>query len=122
MNTDKHTPGPWGIEQTRMRNWIGPMRSDGIKVSEIVTSTEREGLIDSARERNDANARLIAAAPELLAALRATEAMLATAYSLCREALNDTTDEVKWAAADRMLDRHEKNTNAINKADGTSFS
>lgn len=69
MSDPKHTPGPWGIEQTDTANWIGPMRPDGVKIAEIVADTDRDGLTDEAMERNDANARLIAAAPELLEAL-----------------------------------------------------
>ena len=66
-----HTPGPWGIEQTGQTNWIGRMRSDGSgKIDEIVTSTDRFKLTPKATFRNDANARLIAAAPELLEALK----------------------------------------------------
>jgi len=63
------TPGPWGIEQTPERNWIGSLRSDG-KVKEIVCSTDREGLRADVIANNDVNARLIAAAPELVEALR----------------------------------------------------
>lgn len=66
----QHTPGPWGIEQTDSSNWIGRMRRDGVKVDEIVTSTDRFNLTPEATARNDANARLIAAAPEMLEALR----------------------------------------------------
>lgn len=68
--SDKHTPGPWGVEQTGDTNWIGPLRGNG-KVAEIVCSTDREGLKRSALERNDANAHLIAAAPDMLDTLRA---------------------------------------------------
>lgn len=70
------TQGPWGIEQTDENNWIGPMRPDGRKVSEIVCHTDREGLNVSALNRNDANARLIAAAPDLLAACKRLEAVV----------------------------------------------
>jgi len=45
-------------------------RSGDGKVESIVCSTEREGLRADVRRRNDANARLIAAAPELLEALK----------------------------------------------------
>lgn len=66
----KPTPGPWGVERTAHRSWIGRLRSDG-KVEDIVCSTDCDPLlIEWARERNIANARLIAAAPELLAALQ----------------------------------------------------
>lgn len=67
----KHTPGPWGIEQTDDTNWIGFMRPhDPKKVELIVCTTSRESLTDEALARNDANARLIAAAPDLLEALK----------------------------------------------------
>jgi len=73
-----HTPGPWGVEQTSVSNWIGRMRADGAKVEYIVAHTDRDYLRDDVLARNDANARLIAAAPELLeackAGLRACEA------------------------------------------------
>lgn len=61
-----HTPGPWGVEQTTVSNWIGRMRADGSKVEYIVAHTDRDSLRDDVLVRNDANARLIAAAPELL--------------------------------------------------------
>jgi len=66
MSEAKHTPGPWGIEQTPEHNWIGPMRRNGEKVDQIVCHTERKGLKDSIVARNDANAALIASAPDLL--------------------------------------------------------
>lgn len=63
-----HTPGPWGVEQTTVSNWIGRMRADGSKVEYIVAHTDRDSLRNDVLVRNDANARLIAAAPELLEA------------------------------------------------------
>lgn len=65
-----HTPGPWGVEQTTVSNWIGKMRADGSKVEYIVAHVDRDSLRDDVLVRNDANARLIAAAPELAEALR----------------------------------------------------
>lgn len=61
-----HTREPWGIEQTEATNWIGPLRVDGKKIDEVVCHIERDGLAPDSLARNDANARLIAAAPELL--------------------------------------------------------
>lgn len=67
--TSNQTPGPWGIEQTGDTNWIGFMRPhDPRKVELIVCTTSRESLTDEALTRNDSNARLISAAPELLEA------------------------------------------------------
>lgn len=73
------TPWPWGIEQTDDRNWIGFMRPDGRKVELIVCHTDRYSFTKEARERSDADARLIAAAPELLEAL---DLMVRSAYEV----------------------------------------
>ncbi len=65
----KHTPGPWITEE-------GWRELGRITVSAATTKTAKErGLIASTdgtpfREQEQANARLIAAAPELLAALK----------------------------------------------------
>lgn len=66
----QHTPGPWEIEQTESHNWIGQMRPDCAKVGVVVTHTDRAGYNPNTTARNDANARLISAAPELLKALQ----------------------------------------------------
>ena len=51
----KHTPGPWPIQSHENRLYVGPVEIDG---------DDDEDL---------ANARLIAAAPDMLAALRALD-------------------------------------------------
>lgn len=66
MSTNKHTPGPWAIE----RDHIGPRsqnddQSYGMLIQ--VAYLERYDWPENA----EANARLIAAAPELLEALEA---------------------------------------------------
>ncbi len=71
-----HTPGPWGIEQTTVSNWIGKMRPDSKKVEYIVAHTDRDSLRHDVLVRNDANAKLISAAPDLLTACRAVLASL----------------------------------------------
>jgi hypothetical protein len=59
----EHTPGPWAYGHSgRDALWVGP----GHDVARVATV---EWDTDNARENARANARLIAAAPELLAAL-----------------------------------------------------
>jgi hypothetical protein len=66
------TPGPWGIEQTRDMLWVGPMRPDGYKVEHVVVGLNIDSqLTHSAALRQLYNSRLIAAAPDMLAALEA---------------------------------------------------
>lgn len=68
---NKYTPGPWITEKSGSAIWIGPNfhRTDG-KVELIVTHINidpeyKKGVL----AKNEANAKLIAAAPELLEAL-----------------------------------------------------
>jgi hypothetical protein len=68
--TDKHTPGPWTIRQENQRGIYG-----NILIQDSNSHTIAE-LVPSNRRRGKADARLIAAAPELLEALEAAEAKL----------------------------------------------
>lgn len=68
----KHTPGPWAVWPTAdsmIDVAVGPAVG-GVAVCQIVTADGRGINTAEAMERGNANARLIAAAPELLAALR----------------------------------------------------
>ncbi len=56
--TAAHTPGPWRIS-----------RGDVIADTKDGTATRNVARVDTGFPENDANARLIAAAPEMLAAL-----------------------------------------------------
>ena len=67
----KHTPGPWSIYDRREvcdEIWIGVVNPDGFEVTHAAV---RYGC-EEAEELGDieANARLIASAPDLLAALK----------------------------------------------------
>ena len=76
---DKHTPGPWNVVLEDQRDYIGHYIDDGNKtIAETVCA--EAGTVS---EEEAANARLIAAAPELLAALedvelRCTQARIAS--------------------------------------------
>lgn len=65
MNTNGHTPGPWTAQLSRTDGYI-------MKGAFCVAS------VGDCCEPRDANARLIAAAPELLAALELFESITRT--------------------------------------------
>ena len=78
MNTTKHTPGPWNISSANRyainacgRGIATAHGVDDVNYSEFFPSTEEAA----------ANARLIAAAPELLEALMACERELSAVWS-----------------------------------------
>ena len=62
----KNTPGPWGIEQTTNRGYVGPLSADG-KLKHVVTyiGTGEQLSPESLAERQ-ANLQLLAAAPDML--------------------------------------------------------
>lgn len=63
----KHTPGPWFVDWLDdMNGWV--LDASGNYLAEIVTEDDEERCVSA--EEQQANARLMAAAPELLAALR----------------------------------------------------
>jgi YD repeat-containing protein len=83
MNTHKHTPGPWSVETKGSRHFIDG--ADELTVAYVDRAGVRE------RQTYEANARLICAAPDLLAALREIESKL-TAL-LCERVLDSTLPE-----------------------------
>lgn len=66
-----HTPGPWGIwgEEGTRDIPVGP-DNGGLAVAQIIMTTASGMMNEASAERGMANARLIAAAPDLLEALR----------------------------------------------------
>jgi hypothetical protein len=63
----KHTPGPWRVDAGCPRQVIW---YDGARMRVVATCSDNLGLINGAVEEAMANARLIAAAPELLESLK----------------------------------------------------
>ena len=78
----KHTPGPWTVENASgVMLWIGAMRvPDEARygLHTIITGIDIEDLTPEACAIKEANAHLIAAAPDLL---EACEAVAATTWS-----------------------------------------
>ena len=75
MTTTTHTAGPWNVEPHNLGKWIKSGESFIVAIPDHI---EHEGKPcgsiasqDKTQDELDANARLIAAAPELLAALEA---------------------------------------------------
>ena len=105
MNKAKHTQGPWGLGEMTVIPWgidealVVPLESEGISIGTINLEAP---YIDDVQDLNEgwANAKLIAAAPDLLKALEAiidqfcklTHQLLtpeqAKAYDLATRALN----------------------------------
>lgn len=61
MNANTHTPAPWASDNTRKYYDAWLIRHNGIAVARMMQDTTRT------KEEHEANAQLIAAAPELLA-------------------------------------------------------
>lgn len=82
--TTRHTPGPWGLDAYGAVAGVG-----GVVIAQTVHDTRYAPSILSALER-DANARLIAAAPDLLAALEDATALFCADHEACRFCDADT--------------------------------
>jgi hypothetical protein len=69
MHNNNHTPGPWYYEEANIRN------ADGLDIATIDTerSTSRSQYDPVPEEEWIANTHLIAAAPDLLAALKTVD-------------------------------------------------
>ena len=73
MSTSKHTPGPWAAGQVGSGQCFDIIGPDVTGLGREIVGTLRAS---QGKDANSANARLIAAAPELMAALIATDAAM----------------------------------------------
>ena len=96
----RHTPGPW--------RWGEFCNRQGGKVKELVGAEPADEIILECGCLDEANARLIAAAPEMLAALKEEFGILSQV-------------DWRWASEDEKLDldkRLRRIQSAIAKAEG----
>jgi hypothetical protein len=111
----KHTPGPWtakrGSNETLGYPWevMGP---DGKTICDILLDHNDEAVTGEDLERAEANARLIAAAPALLEALREAERVI-------RWAAQESAGRVKAEIIGGWLYHADKCRAAIAQAEGT---
>jgi len=97
----EHTKGPWrdsGEYDSHAGYWDTTIVGDGEDVDESFVAIVRSG---NGREQVEANARLIAAAPELLAALKASMSALEA-----------------WMDQGKCLSIYQQASEAIAKAEG----
>lgn len=87
MSNTKHTPGPWFYE-TIPGNTIVPIYSSANVRIRIGHADLPSGLSEDTYKENEANAKLIAAAPELLEAAIAALAEIDACYGLLKISLS----------------------------------
>lgn len=107
MSETKHTPGPWYIDPDKPTMVLdGPLKTAGEIVAQCGASAKLGIAMHISIASSQANARLIAAAPELLEALKEARRWM---YGIPAE--NGATCETKSEMVD-MMDA------AIAKAEG----
>lgn len=107
MSKRKHTKGPWRVSHSNWFNILTESRPASVPTlvaSVSLTAAKNVGLTDAERAEFQANAHLIAAAPDLLAACEKLYA-----------ALREYTDEGETAAQSAVLEMAEA---AIARAEG----
>ena len=110
--TQKHTLGPWHFQGISGNWWItsatpATPKHVGTHIARVFSSNPAMGFTDSPDyAESNANARLIAAAPELLAALQKivanapTDEPEAEDYDDTESAFNNGADCAAWDAAE----------------------
>jgi hypothetical protein len=83
-----HTPGPWRVEHQRALSSVA-VQGDGSRVARIPADYVTEDGEETHTAEALANARLIAAAPEMLEALRDAETELVEALDFARSEVRE---------------------------------
>lgn len=117
--TTQHTPGPWIYEKNPLTTHTFNILSDGLRLAEVVSGPAEftkpaYGCPEFIGTQGEANARLIAAAPELLEALEYSVSEIAAFYAAAKEGRIDTVITIG------QFGRLEKAFAAIAKARGES--
>src|SRR5688572_28329605 len=103
--TQKHTPGPWGYGM-KDGNYVIMTADEGRLFRTVATVRDFPA---SSSKTEEANARLIAAAPDLLKRIEATQNFLAVLL---------TASYIPVEAADLIIELRNENKAAIAKATG----
>lgn len=106
-----HTPGPWTSELTRAGSSLVIQDHEGSIIAEVCQW--KASPDQSAKDEPPLNAKLIAAAPDLLEALE----LVTNIYAAMRESLSVKYPEDGWSAEAMSIDQARK---AIARAKGES--
>lgn len=100
-NTLKHTPGPWTIQDLGQQNNYPNWHSFAVRSAQTNVHLATVGNVDRYYEGQEgANAKLIAAAPDLLEACKAALPLLEQTAKSYRSEWPDTWEEShEWQAA-----------------------
>lgn len=96
-----HTPGPWKFDNTSGCRPIKAGKHGTHKQAQYRHIAHTDGLFDD--EEDKANANLIAAAPELLAALLAVKACGGASGEYCIDCSYQIDDAIAKAKGERLL-------------------
>ena len=111
MSNAKHTPGPWGAECRDLSDTHRKVGDDGVRYwdvgpgfsgsyrGEVCTVHSAVHIDGITIEQRDANARLIAAAPDLLEALQSAAHFVREHYAPSIDAEHDLMGKINAAIA-----------------------
>ena len=106
-----HTPGPWSVKGSR--HLIRRIHAG----AEASIDTEVACIFAHEKRNTEADARLIAAAPELLAALKKAVDIIRSFHDLGVYSRNKADDDQAWARYEQYPEMQQINA-AIAKAEG----